>query len=86
MSDDKLRRLMARARQERPPRIDVAPAVIAALGNRGPEQPVTLAPLAWVALAAAAIAVPAGLAAVGAWQLISDPLLGLAGDLVWWAL
>jgi len=86
MSDEKLGRLMARARQERPPRTDVARAVIATVRAHEREQPVTLAPLAWVALAAAALAVPAGLAALGAWELISDPLLGLAGGLVWWAL
>jgi len=86
MSEEKLRRLMARARQERAPRTDMARAVMAAVRAQDREQSVTLAPLAWVALAAAALAVPAGLAVIAAWELISDPLLGLVGGLVWWAL
>jgi len=86
MSEERLRRLMARARQERPPRTDVTGAVMAAVRADERQDSTTLAPLAWVAVGAAALAVPAGLAAIAAWEFISDPLLGLAGTLVWWAL
>ena len=86
MSEEQLRRLMARARQERPPRTDVTAPVMAAVHAAGRAQAATLAPLAWVAVASAAVAVPAALAAAGAWELLSDPLLGLAGHLVWWVL
>jgi hypothetical protein len=46
----------------------------------------SLRPLMWVAAAAAAVAVPAGAIGVDLWGLLTDPLLGLASEAVWWLL
>jgi len=86
MSEDKLKALLSRARLERPPSIDVARQVMAAVAARRHVPGIHEAPLAWVALAAILVAIPAGIAAVSIWTLLTDPLLGLAGSLPWWAL
>ncbi len=86
MSEDRLRRLMARARLESGPPVDVTRRVAAALRAQRYEERVAIAQLAWIAAASAAVAVPATLASLAAWELLTDPLLGLASSLVWWAL
>ncbi|MFP4250926.1 MAG: hypothetical protein ACLFU7_14795 [Armatimonadota bacterium] len=86
MSEEPLRQLIASAREERAPRVDVTDRVMAAVRFRRREQPASLRPLGWVAAAAAAAA--GGVAPVGLdlWELMTDPLLGLAGEIVWWLL
>lgn len=86
MNEDKLRALMARARLEAPPRPDVSGRVLATVRASAATAGTSLAPLAWVALASLAAAIPAALALAGTWALLTDPLLGLAGGLAWWAL
>jgi len=86
MSEDKLRALMARARLEAPPPVDVSAAVLATMRAHERERQGSLAPLAWVALASLVAAIPAALALTTTWELLTDPLLGLAGSLPWWAL
>jgi len=85
MSEEQLRKLMANARRECAPRVDVTDRVMAAVQLRRREEP-PIWPLAWVAVGAAALAlisVPVGLEL---WALLSDPLMGLANEVVWWLL
>lgn len=86
MSEDKLKALMARARLEAPPSPDVSGRVLARVRAQEASAATSLAPLAWLALAALAAAIPAAVALAGAWALLTDPLLGLASGLAWWAL
>ncbi|MFW5868969.1 MAG: hypothetical protein ACOCX2_14185 [Armatimonadota bacterium] len=86
MSKEQLRQLIASAREERAPQVDVTDRVMVAVRFRRREQPASLRPLVWVAAgaaAAAAIAAPVGL---DLWELMTDPMLGLAGEIVWWLL
>lgn len=86
MSEEQLNRLMASARRERAPRVDVADSVMARVRLIPREQQVSVWPLVWVATAAAAAAVVAAPVGLDLWGLLTDPLLGLAGEAVWWLL
>ncbi len=85
MSEDQLRKLIASARREHAPRVDVTGRVMARVHAPRREE-ASLRPLMWVAAAAAAVAVPAGAIGVELWELLTDPLLGLASEAVWWLL
>jgi hypothetical protein len=85
MSKRQLDELMASARSERAPRVDVTERVMARVRVDQRDEP-SLRPLMWVAAAAAAVAVPAGAIGVDLWGLLTDPLLGLASEAVWWLL
>ena len=86
MSEEQLRQLIASAKKEHAPRVDVTDSVMAAVRFRSREQRASSWPLVWVAAgaaAAAAIVAPMGL---DIWELMTDPLLGLASEAIWWLL
>ena len=86
MSEEQLQKLMARARRERVPRVDVTDRVMAALRFRPREQPTPIGPLVCVAAGAAAVALIAAPIGLELWELLSDPLLGLLSEAIWWVL
>jgi anti-sigma factor RsiW len=86
MSDEQLNKLMDRARRERAPRVDVTDRVMAQVRLHPRERQRSLRPLMWVAAAAAAAAAIAAPVGLDLWELLSDPLLGLASEAVWWLL
>jgi len=49
-------------------------------------EPASLRPLMWVAAGAAAVAIPAGAIGLDLWGLLTDPMLGLASEAIWWLL
>ncbi|MBM3498373.1 MAG: hypothetical protein FJX74_06845 [Armatimonadetes bacterium] len=73
--EQKLRRLARIARREEPPRVDVAGRVMARLHRREADEGLGVRPLAWVAVAGAAVAIPLAIAAAYMWQHLTDPLL-----------
>ncbi len=68
---DQLEELAARARDESPPRTDVAGAVLRELRRPGSADD---RPLAWLAVASVAAAVVAGVFFVALYAAIADPL------------
>ena len=86
MSEDQLNKLMATARRERAPRVDVTDRVMARVRFNPREEQPSLRPLIWVAAGAAAVAIPAGAIGIDLWGLLTDPLLGLASEAIWWLL
>lgn len=86
MSEEQLSKLMASARRERAPRVDVTDRVMARVHFNPREEHASLRPLMWVAAAAVAVAIPAGAIGVDLWELLTDPLLGLASEAIWWLL
>lgn len=86
MSEEQLRRLLASARRECAPRVDVAERVMGAIRGDARAEPAPLGPLAWLAAGAAAIALLAVPMGLELWELLSDPLIGLVSDVVWWLL
>ncbi len=76
--------LMARARSESPPAVDVAGRVIAILAaerlrvDRSPERP-----LMWLAAFSSAVAVPAVVAAIVVYNAWADPLLEISQAIAW---
>jgi hypothetical protein len=86
MSEEQLKKLMASARRERAPRVDVTDRVMARVRFDRREDQVSLRPLIWVAAGAAAVAIPAGAIGLDLWGLLTDPLLGLASEAIWWML
>ena len=73
--EQKLRQLARVARREEPPRVDVANRVMARLRRREAEATSGVRPLAWVAVASAAVAIPLAVAGAYTWQHHTDPLL-----------
>lgn len=84
MSDERLRQLMERARQEAPPRVDVTARVMASVRAERRVEGGSIAPLAWFAAASVVAAVPAGFVALSAWEIVTSPMLSLLGDVTWW--
>jgi len=82
--EQKIERLAARAREERPPRVDVTNSVLQML-TAGPVQPLTVAERFWMWLAAAssAIAVPAAVAAFLLYARSTGPLNEIAEAISW---
>ncbi len=73
--EDRIRRLAARARMEKAPEVDVTGRVMAILRVEA-ERPVpTVRPLAWVAGASVALAIPAALVGIWVWNSLTDPLV-----------
>jgi hypothetical protein len=76
--------LVARARSEQAPRVDVAGRVIAFLASRQSRfEPVSDRPLMWLAALSSAVAVPVVVAAIFVYQAWTDPLLELTHAISW---
>jgi anti-sigma-K factor RskA len=82
--EQKIEQLAARAREERPPRVDVTSSVLAVL-SAGQAQPLTMAERFWMWLAAvsAAVAVPAAVAAIALYTRSPQPLSEIAEAISW---
>ncbi|MBN2450023.1 MAG: hypothetical protein JXR77_06520 [Lentisphaeria bacterium] len=80
----KIEQLAARARDEHPPRVDVACSVLGLL-TAGPVQPLTVTERLWMWLAAAAsaVAVPAATAAFVLYHRSAQPLGEIAEAISW---
>jgi len=82
--EEKIRYLAARARQEAPPEVNVAPKVLRILaGSRA--QPVAAYERLWMWLAAvsSAVAVPAAVFALTTYFTRSEPLLEISNAISW---
>jgi len=83
-NDSKFEALIARARGESPPTVDVAGRVVAILGaqrlriERAPDRP-----LMWVAAFSSAIAVPAVILAVMVYNSWMGPLFEISRAIAW---
>ncbi len=76
--------LIARARGEQPPRVDVADRVIGILSGQDARfEPAWDRPLMWVAALSSAVAIPAVVAAVLVYQVWTDPLFELTKAISW---
>jgi len=76
--------LIARARSEEAPRVDVAGRVIAILaGEQSRFEPVSDRPLMWLAALSSAVAVPVVVAAIFVYQAWADPLFELTQAISW---
>ncbi len=76
--------LIARARGDRAPNVDVAGRVIAILsGEQARFESVSDRPLMWLAAFSSAVAVPAAVAAVFVYQAWADPLFELSQAISW---
>ena len=75
--DEKLQKLLAIARMETPPRIDVTERVMAAVRDQALQRAEHFHGLGWVAGFSAAAAVPAVVAGFAAWRALTDPLMGV---------
>jgi len=82
--EQKIEQLAARARAERPPRVDVSYSVLGIL-TAGPVQPLTVTERLWMWLAAAAsaVAVPAATAAFVLCHRSAQPLNEIAEAISW---
>ncbi|MEN6575939.1 MAG: hypothetical protein ABFD90_06310 [Phycisphaerales bacterium] len=82
--EQKIERLAARAREERPPRVDVTSRVLAML-TAGQTQPLTAAERFWMWLAAvsSAVAVPVAVAAFILYTRSAEPLNEIAEAISW---
>lgn len=76
--------LVARARQERPPRVNVAGRVLAILSeSAGQYVPRSERPLMWVAALSSAVAVPAAVFAIVANMIWVNPLIEILDEISW---
>ncbi len=82
--EQKIEQLAARAREERPPRVDVTYRVLAIL-TAGQAQPLTVAERFWMWLAAvsSAVAVPAAVVAFVLYSRSAEPLNEIAEAISW---
>ena len=82
--EQKIEQLAARAREERPPRVDVTYSVLAIL-TAGQAQPLTVAERFWMWLAAvsSAVAVPAAVVAFVLYSRSAEPLNEIAEAISW---
>jgi len=82
--EQRIERLAARARDERPPRVDVACGVLGILSGRRPA-PLGVAERLWMWLAAgaSAVAVPAAIAAFIFYTHSAQPLSEIAEAIAW---
>lgn len=82
--EQKIEQLAARAREERPPHVDVTNSVLAVL-SAGQAQPLTMAERFWMWLAAAsaAVAVPAAATAIIFYTRSPQPLSEIAEAISW---
>ena len=83
-NDERFEKLIARARSERAPRVDVAETVIAILaGEQSRIERIRERPLMWLAAFSSAVAVPVVVAAMFVYQAWSDPLFELSQAISW---
>jgi hypothetical protein len=82
--EQKIERLAARARDERPPRVDVTYSVMGIL-TAGRAEPLTVTERFWMWLAAAssAVAVPVAAAALVLYSRSAEPLNEIAEAIAW---
>jgi len=76
---------MARARDDAPPRVDVADAVLRRLHVKGVDAAHEAVP-AWPALVAAGAALVSVVIGVGAWNTMTDPLGPWLNELTSWGM
>lgn len=81
-----IQKLASIAQKETPPQVDVADRVMAILRARGEGRRTLVDPIAWVAAASAAVAIPVVLAAFSVGGSWSDTLMAALADLVGWML
>lgn len=83
-NDKRFEMLVARARGERPARVDVAGQVLAILAA-GQGQPMSISdrPLIWLAAASLAVAVPVAVFAIVVYGLWADPLTEIFEAISW---
>ncbi len=83
-NENRFEELIARARSEAPPRVDVAGRVIAILSaERDRMERMTERPLMWLAAASAAVAVPVVVAAVVVYNASTGPLYEISQAIAW---
>ena len=82
-TDEFLNKLASRARLEKAPAVDVADNVIAALEKGVEEETSSFAPLAWVAAASVAIAIPVTVFALAAWDTLTTSLISIISEIPW---
>jgi len=82
--EQKIEQLAARARDERPPQVDVACGVLGILASNRPA-PMGVAERLWVWLAAgaSAVAVPAAVVAFVLYTRSAQPLIEIAEAIAW---
>ena len=84
--EERLSRLVLRARAERPPQVDVARRVMAALcAQRAPLEE-RADPWTWVAASSAAAAIAAIVIVLASGETWSQVLMTTLSDLPWWVL
>ena len=79
-----IQELASLARKEAPPQVNVADRVMAILRTRGEGRRTVIDPIAWVAVASAAVAIPVVLAAFSLGGSWSDTLMAALADLPGW--
>ncbi len=84
--ESKFQKLVSKGLAERPPQVDVADRVMAALWARQPRSAERMDPLAWVAAPAVLAAVAVVLVAFGGAETWSDILVATLSNLPWWML
>ncbi len=82
-AEETLKRLARRGREDAAPQVDVTARVMAAVRVRSRNRPSDDRPLAWVAVIAAVVAIPAALVAQAAWQSWEDPFAAMLADIPW---
>ncbi len=83
-NENRFEELIARARSEAPPRVDVAGRVIAILSaERDRMERITERPLMWLAAASSAVAVPVVVAAVVVYNASTGPLYEISQAIAW---
>ena len=83
-NENRFEELIARARSEAPPRVDVAGRVIAILSaERDRMERMTERPLMWLAAASSAVAVPVVVAAVVVYNASTGPLYEISQAIAW---
>jgi hypothetical protein len=83
-NENQFEALVALARSETPPGVDVAERVLATLAP-GPSQPLSISerPLMWLAVLSSTIAVPVAVSAIVIYYAWADPLKELTQSISW---
>jgi hypothetical protein len=83
-NENRFEELIARARSEAPPRVDVAGRVIAILSaEQNRMERMTERPLMWLAAVSSAVAVPVVVAAVVVYNASTGPLYEISQAIAW---
>lgn len=82
--ESRLRTLVARARSEAFPHVDVAGRVISILtAEQDQRERISERPLMWLAVFSSAVAVPAAVLAIVVYYTWADPLLEISQAIAW---